>query len=47
MLQMREFPGGPGVRAQHIHFQGPGSIPDQGTKILQAALHSQKKKRYK
>ena len=33
----REFPGGPLVRTQRLQFCGPGSIPGQGTKILQAA----------
>ena len=38
----REFPGGPVVRTQFFHCQGPGSIPGQGTKISQATGHSQK-----
>ena len=28
----REFPGGPMVRTQRFHCQGPGSIPGQRTK---------------
>ena len=28
------------IRTQHIHFCGLGSIPGQGTKILQDAPHS-------
>ena len=39
---MKEFPGGPVVRTPHFHCRGPGSIPGQGTKILQATRHSQK-----
>ena len=35
-----EFSGGPKVRMQHFHCLGLGSIPGQGTKIPQAALHS-------
>ena len=31
-----EFPGSPVVRTQCFHCQGPGSIPPQGIKILQA-----------
>ena len=34
-LQIRGSPGGPVVRTQHFHCQGPGSIPGQGTKISQ------------
>ena len=40
-----EFPGGPVVRAPCFHCEGPGSIPGQGTKILQAARCGQKKKK--
>ena len=29
----RNFPGGPVVRTQHFHCQGPGSIPAWGTKV--------------
>ena len=43
----REFPGGPVVRTWHSHCQGPGSIPGQGTKILQAEWGGQKKKKKK
>ena len=38
-----EFPGFPVVRTQRFHSQG--SIPGQGTVILQAAQHGQKKKK--
>ena len=31
-----EFPGSPVVRIQCFHCQGPGSIPAQGTEVLQA-----------
>ena len=40
----REFPGGPVVRTQHFHCQGPVSIPGGGTKIPSAMPHGQKKK---
>ena len=40
-----EFPGGPVVRTQGFHGQGPGSIPCQGTKILEALWHGQKTKK--
>ena len=33
------------VRTLCFHFQGPGSNPDWGTKILQAVQHSKKKKK--
>ena len=36
-IRRREFPGSPVVRTRCFHCQGPGSIPGQGTKILQAA----------
>ena len=42
---MREFPGGPVVRTWHFHCCGLGSIPGQGTKILQAVQCCQKKER--
>lgn len=40
------------VTTQHLHCQGPGSIPSQGTKIQQVAQHDPpplpaKKKRYR
>ena len=38
----REFPGGPVVGTHHFHCHGSGSIPGQGTKILQAMRHSKK-----
>ena len=41
----REFPGGLVVRIPGFHCGGPGSIPGQGTEILQATRHGQKKKR--
>ena len=34
-----EFPGCPVVRTWRFHCHGPGSIPDLGTKIPQAAQH--------
>ena len=42
-----EFPLGPEVRTWHFHYCGPGSSPTQGTKILQAMWHGQKKKERK
>ena len=39
-----EFPGGPVVRIWCFHCRGPGSIPDRGTEIPQAAWCGQKKK---
>ena len=36
----------PVVRTWHFHCCGPGSIPGQGTKILQAMWHSWKKKKF-
>ena len=41
-----EFPGGPVVRTWCTAV-GPGSIPGQGTKIVQATRHTQKKKKKK
>ena len=35
-MKMGEFPGGPGVGTWCFHCGGPGSIPGEGTKILQA-----------
>ena len=32
----REFPGNPVVKTWHFCYYGPGSIPSQGIKILQA-----------
>ena len=40
----REFPGGPVVRTWCFHCCGLGSMPGQGTEILQATWHGQKKK---
>ena len=42
-----EFHGGPVVRTQSFHSRGPGSIPRQGTKILEALWHGQKKEKVK
>ena len=39
---MAEFPGGPVVRTPCFDYWDPGSIPGQGTKILQA-LSKEKK----
>ena len=44
VTDLREFPDGPVVKIQCFHCHGPGSIPSQGTKILQAT-HSVAKKR--
>ena len=41
----REFPGHPVVRTQCFHCHGPGSIPGQGTKIMQATQPKKKKKK--
>ena len=43
----RGFPGHPVVRTLVLHCQGLVLIPGQGTKILQAAQCSKKKKRHK
>ena len=43
---VQEFPGSPVVRAQHFHYQGPDSIPDQGTKIPQSMWCNQKKRKW-
>ena len=40
-----EFPGGPVVRTQRSDCRGPGAILGWGTKILQAAPRTQKKKK--
>ena len=40
----RDFPGDPVVGTPHFHCQGPGSIPDRGTKISHAIQHNQKEK---
>ena len=45
--QLREFPGGSVVRTPCSHWQGPDSIPGQGTKILQAAWCNQNKESIK
>ena len=41
-INMAEFPGGPVVRTPCFDYWDPGSIPGQGTKILQA-LSKEKK----
>ena len=40
--KLLEFPV---VRTPHSHFQEPGSVPGQGTKIPKAMWHYQKKKK--
>ena len=42
-----KFPGGPMIRTWCFHCCGPGSIPGQGTKILQAAQSGQNKQKTK
>ena len=42
--EKKEFPSGPGTRTQLFHWQGPGSIPGQGTKIPKAMWYGQKDK---
>ena len=44
-IVIREFPCGPVVRTRYFHCHGLGSIPGQGTKILQAIQQGQKKKK--
>ena len=44
-LKKREFPGGPVVRTPYFQYWGPGLIPGQGTRILQATQHGQRKKK--
>ena len=46
-VKLGGFPGSPVVRTRRFHCHGPGSIPGQGTKITQAAQHSQRKKEEK
>ena len=41
------FPGGPVVKTPCFHCRGSGAIPDRGTTIPHATLHSQKEKRKK
>ena len=43
ILWSREFPGSPVVRTWSFHCQGLGSVPGQGTKILQAMWHGKNK----
>ena len=45
VTDLREFPGGPVVKTWCFHCHGPGSIPSQGTKILQATHSVAKKKK--
>ena len=40
-----DFPGSPVVKTPCFDCRGMGSIPGQGTKILRAARHGQKKKK--
>ena len=40
---LREFPGSPVVGTWSFHCPGPGSIPGQGTNILQAVQCGRKK----
>ena len=42
-----EFPDGLVIRTRHFRCQGPGSVPGQGTKILQTMQHGKKKKKKK
>ena len=42
-LRCQYYPS-PVVRTQCFHFRGTGSIPGQGTEILQATSHGHKKK---
>ena len=44
-VQHREFPRGPVVRTLSFHYSAPGSLPGQGTKILQVSGYSQKKRK--
>ena len=46
-IVIREFPCGPVVRTRYFHCHDLGSIPGQGTKILQAIQQGQKKKKKK
>ena len=39
------FPGNPVIRTRPFHRGGQGSIPVQGTKILQATNQAKKKKK--
>ena len=41
----RDFPGLPVIRAQCFHYLDMGSVPSQGTKILQAVQCSQRKEK--
>ena len=47
ITSFRELPGDPVVRTRTFTAVGPGSIPGQGTKILKAEWHGQKKKKTK
>ena len=33
------------VWTQHLHCQGPGGIPDQGTEVMQATREDKKRKK--
>ena len=44
MMQMREFPGSPGLRTQYFHVCGLASVPHQGTKFLKAGKQGKKNK---
>ena len=46
-IKYREFPGGLVVRILGFHCRGLGSIPGQGTEILQAMQHGPKKEKRK
>ena len=41
-VEGRRFPGGPGVGTHTSTAGGTGSVPGQGTKILDALQHGQK-----
>ena len=46
-VKQKDIPGGLVVKTQHFHCWGPGSIPGRGTKVPEALLHGQKKRRKK
>ena len=45
--QVWDFPGSSVVKNAHFNAWGMGSIPGQGTKILQVTWHGQKEKKKK
>ena len=45
--QVWDFPGSSVVKNAHFNAGGMGSIPGQGTKILQVTWHGQKEKKKK